>query len=166
MMTAQFGRSRARQAAYRLRARHRDLDLRLSWQLFTNLVDWGNRWRAERETYAAGLILSAAGDLVVERAVGRCLADLFQLDRPLLWGVVSDRLRWQPRFAVRWNGWPEEWFPHPTATYARLGVAHDDAEFRPHFDPILYATDSDFFVSNARLYWRDDGLFDPALHHG
>lgn len=160
--TARFGRSPVRQAAYRLRGQHRDLNLRLSWQLFANLVDWGNRWPAERETFAAGLILSAAGDPVVERAVGRCLFDLYQRGRPVLWGVVSDRVRWYPRFKLGWNGWPPEWFPHPTAAYARLGVARDGAELRPQFDPILYSADPDFFVSNSCLYWRDPGLFDAV----
>src|SRR5439155_10737661 len=74
MFTAQFGRSPVRNAAYRLRARRRDVDLKPSWRLFASLDDWGKRWPAEQDTFAAGLILSAAGDPVVERAVGRCLA--------------------------------------------------------------------------------------------
>ena len=75
-------------------------------------------------------------------------------------------MRWHPRFVVGWNGWPVEWFPRPTATYARLGVAHDSEEFCPQFDPILYSADSDFFVSNSRLYWRDEGPFDPVTCDG
>src|SRR5258708_6180417 len=62
--TARFGRSPVRAAAYRFRARHRDLDLQLSWRLFASLRDWGKRWPAEQEVFAAGLILSAAGDPV------------------------------------------------------------------------------------------------------
>lgn len=166
MMTARFGRSRVRDAAYGLRDRRRELDLRLSWRLFASLLDWAERWPAEQDNYAAGLILSAAGDPVVERAVGRCLADLYRRGKPLLWGVVSDRVRWRPRFKLGWNGWPPEWYPHPTATYARLGVAHDSAEFCPQFDPILYSADSDFFVSDARLYWRDEGLFTLVTRRG
>ena len=72
------------------------------------LSDWGKRWPAEQDAFAAGLILSAAGDPVVERAVGRCLADLARLGRPLLWGVVGQRVRWQSRFALTPNGWPPE----------------------------------------------------------
>ena len=34
MMTARFGRSPVREAAYRFRAQHRDLDLKPSWRLF------------------------------------------------------------------------------------------------------------------------------------
>jgi hypothetical protein len=62
MMTARFGRSPVRNAAYRLRERRPDLDLKLSWRLFASLEDWGERWPAEQDTFAAGLILSAAGD--------------------------------------------------------------------------------------------------------
>ena len=47
-----------------------DLDLKLSWRLFASLQDWGKRWPAEQDAFAAGLILSAADDPVVERAVG------------------------------------------------------------------------------------------------
>jgi len=57
MMTARFGRSPVRDAAYRLRAWRRDLDLRLSWLLFASLRDWGTRWVAEQDAFAAGLIL-------------------------------------------------------------------------------------------------------------
>ena len=98
MTTARFGRSPVREAAYRLRERRPDLDLKLSWRLFASLEDWGKRWPAEQDAFAAGLILSAAGDPVVERAVGRCLADLARLGRPLLWGVIGQRVRWHPRF--------------------------------------------------------------------
>ena len=101
MMTAQFGRSPVRGAAYRLRDRRPDLDIRLLWRLFSSLADWGERWPAEQSTFAAGLILSAAGGPAVERAVGRCLFDLARLGRPLLWGVVSHGIRWQPRFMLR-----------------------------------------------------------------
>jgi hypothetical protein len=166
MMTARFGRSRVRDAAYRLRDRRRELDLRPSWRLFASLVDWAERWPAEQVNYAAGLILSAAGDPVVERAVGRCLADLYQLGRPLLWGVVSDRVRWHPRFKLGWNGWPVERFPYPIDTYARLCVAHDSAEFCPQFDPILYTADPDFFVRDGRLYWRDPCNFFVVTRRG
>jgi hypothetical protein len=160
LMTAGFGRSPVREAAYRLRAGHRDLDLKLSWQLFDSLEAWGKGWLAEHGTFAAGLILSAAGDPIVERAVGRCLADLARLGRPLLWGVVSDRIRWHPRFAMRPNGWgPEEWLPDP-ARYARLCVAPESAEFRPEFDPILYAADPDYFIFDSRLRWSEARHFD------
>jgi len=108
MMTARFGRSPVREAAYRFHTRYRDLDLKLSWRLFTGLDDWGKRWAAEQHTFVAGLILSAAGDPVAERAVARCLADLAALGRPLLWGAVSHRLRWHPRFMLSPNGWPPE----------------------------------------------------------
>jgi hypothetical protein len=84
MTTAQFGRSAVRNAAYRLRARRPDLHLELSWRLFASLEDWGKRWVAEQDVFAAGLILSAARDPAVDRAVGRCLADLARLGRPLL----------------------------------------------------------------------------------
>jgi hypothetical protein len=57
LTTAHFGRSLARQAAYRLRNRRPDLDFTLSWQLFASLVDWANRWPAEQHAFAAGLIL-------------------------------------------------------------------------------------------------------------
>jgi hypothetical protein len=160
LMTGRFGRSPAREAAYRLRARRRrDLDLKLSWRLFTNLEDWGKRWPTEQDAFAAGLILSAAGDPVVERAVGRCLADLCQFGRPLLWGVVSDRIRWQPRFTMRPNGWPHERVLPPPAAYARLGAADDADEFRPWFDPILYTADPDFSVSDSRLHWWEPRHF-------
>ena len=102
--TARFGRSPVRDEAYRLRTRRRDLDLKLSWRAFTSLADWGKRWPAEQHTFAAGLILSAANDHVVERAVGRCFADLAKLGRPLLWGVVGGRVRWRPRFILTPNG--------------------------------------------------------------
>jgi hypothetical protein len=164
--TARFGRSHVRDAAYRFLARRPDLDLKLSWRLFANLVDWAQRWPAEQAGFAAGLIFSAAGDPVVERAVGRCFADLSSLGRPLLWGVVSDRVRWHPRFKLGWNGWPVEHFPYPTDTYARLGVGQDSAEFCPQFDPILYTADPDFHVSDARLYWRDPLNFFVVTRHG
>ena len=41
LTTARFGRSPVRDAAYRLRARRRDLDLKLSWRLYASLDDWG-----------------------------------------------------------------------------------------------------------------------------
>jgi hypothetical protein len=155
MMTARFGRSPVREAAYRLCARRPDLDLKPSWRMFASLDDWGNRWTAEKHIFAAGLILSAAGDPVLERAVGRCLADLAQLGRPLLWGVGSDRLRWHPRFIVSPNGWaPEEVLRHP-ASYARLRPARQIAEFCPKFDPILFSADIDFVIIGSRLRWRE-----------
>jgi hypothetical protein len=159
MMTARFGRSPVREVAYRIRARCRDLDLKLSWQVFTSLENWGKRWAAEQDTFAAGLILSAGGDPVVERAVGRCMADLARLGRPLLWGVTSGRLRWYPRFTMSANGWPpEELLPHP-AGYARLRVAHDGTDFHPRFDPILFAPGPDFFISRShRLRWLEARL--------
>jgi hypothetical protein len=58
MMTARFGRSPVRDAAYRLRERCSDLDLKLSWRLFASLEDWGKRWPAEQNTFAAGLVRS------------------------------------------------------------------------------------------------------------
>lgn len=153
MMTARFGRSPVRAAAYRLRDRCPYLDLKQSWRLFASLEDWGKRWSAEQHTLAAGLILSAADNPAVERAVGRCLADLARLGRPLLWGVVGRRLRWQPRFMLTPNGWPPELIlPHP-AEYARLGVADDTPEFCPRFDPILYSTDLDFRIDDSGLWW-------------
>jgi len=166
VMTAGFGRSPVRQAGYRLRAKRRDLNLKLSWKLFGSLSDWGERWAAEQETFAAGLILSAAGNPVVERAVGRCLADLARLGKPLLWGVTSDRIRWHPRFVMRPNGWPpEEVLPYP-ASYARLSAAQDIAEFHPQFDPILFAADPDFFIFNGRLRWWDERHFGPVARDG
>lgn len=163
-MTARFGRSPVREAAYGLRARRRDLDLKLSWRVFTSLVDWGKRWTAEQDTFAAGLILSAAGDPVVERAVGRCMADLARLGRPLLWGVVGQPVRWQPRFTLTPNGWPpEQILPHPAA-YARLVVAHDAAEFCPAFDPILFSADRDFYILGSGLRWWDVRHW-PDLRH-
>jgi hypothetical protein len=153
MMTSSFGRSPARDAAYCFRAQHRDLDLKLSWSLFASLEDWGKRWAVEHDAFAAGLILSAADDPVVERAVGRCLADPARLNRPLLWAAVGRRVRWRPRFALTPNGWPPELIlPHP-ATYAWLGVAHDVAEFRPRFDPILFTAEPDYFIFESRLSW-------------
>jgi hypothetical protein len=67
MTTARFGRSPVRDAAYRLRERRPDLQLKLSWRLLASLEDWGKRWPAEQGTFAAGLILSAADDPTVER---------------------------------------------------------------------------------------------------
>ena len=155
MMTARFGRSPVRDAAYRLRAQRRDLDLKLSWQLFAGLEDWCERWPTEQNNFAAGLILSTAGDPVVERAVGRCIYDLAAFGRPLLWGLVSHRIRWHPRFALIRNGWPPELIlPHP-ATHARLRLAQDAVEFRPLFDTILFAAEPDYFIFDSRLNWRD-----------
>jgi len=57
MMSARFGRSPVREAANRLHAQHRHLDLKLSWRLFAGLADWGERWPAEQDNFAAGLIL-------------------------------------------------------------------------------------------------------------
>src|SRR6202021_2862527 len=114
MSTAQFGRSPVRQAAYRLRERRPDLDLKLSWRLFASLEDWSERWPAEQDTFAAGLILSAAPGPRGARGGGRCLADLARLGRPLLWGAIGPPLRWRPRFALTPNGWaPEEILPNP-----------------------------------------------------
>jgi hypothetical protein len=151
--TARFGRSPVRNAAYRFRDRHPQLDLKLSWRLFANLADWGQRWPAEQHTFAGGLILSAAGDPTVERAVGRCLFDLARLGRPLLWGIVGHRVRWQSRFALTPNGWPPELIlPYP-ATYARLAAAHDTPDFCPRFDLILYSAEPDYSVSGPGLDW-------------
>jgi hypothetical protein len=164
MMTAQFRRPRVRDAADRLRERRPDLDLKLSWRLFASLGDWGKRWPAEQDAFAAGLILSAAGD----RAVGRCLADLARLGRPVLWGVVGPRVRWQPRFALTPNGWPpEEILPSPFE-YARLRVAYDTAEFRPRFDPILYSAEPDFSLSvcGSHLCWWEARHFHWAIRDG
>ena len=166
MMTARFGRSPVREAAYRFRAQHRDLDLKPSWRLFANLDDWGRRWPTEQSAFAAGLIFSAAGDPVVERAVGRCLADLARLGRPLLWATVGQRVRWRPRFALTPNGWPPELIlPHP-ATYARLGVARDAAEFRPRFDPILFTAEPDYFIFESRLSWFEARHFHWGASYG
>lgn len=164
--TARFGRSPVRDAAYRLRTRC-DLDLKPSWRLFTSLDNWGKHWPTEQNAFAAGLILSAAGDPVIERAVGRCLYDLAGLGRPLLWGVISyGRLRWHPRFMVKPNGWtPEVVLPYPDA-YARLCAAHDVAEFRPQFDPVLFSADPDFFVCGPRLRWIEERHFNWAASNG
>jgi hypothetical protein len=166
LTTARFGRSPVREAAYRFRARHRDLDLKLSWRLFASLEDWGGHWAAEQSAFAAGLIFSAAGDPVVECAVGRCLADLARLGRPLLWATVGQRVRWRPRFALTPNGWPPELIlPHP-ATYARLGVARDAAEFRPRFDPILFTAEPDYFIFESRLSWFEARHFNWGASYG
>jgi hypothetical protein len=158
--------ARVRDAAYRLHKRRPDLDLKPSWRLFVSLEDWGKRWVVERDAFAAGLILSAAGDLAVDRAVGRCLADLARLGRPLLWGVVGQRVRWQSRFALTPNGWaPEEILPGPFE-YARLGVADDSPEFCPRFDPILYSAEPDFSVSGSRLCWWEPRHFHWATRDG
>jgi hypothetical protein len=166
MTTARFGRSPVRNVAHRLRARRPDLHLELSWRLFASLGDWGKRWAVEQEAFAAGLILSAAGDPVVERAVGRCLADLARLRRPVLWGVVGQRIRWQPRFALTPNGWaPEEILPDPFE-YARLGLTSDTPEFRPRFDPILYSGEPDFSVSDSYLSWWEARHFHWVTRDG
>jgi hypothetical protein len=166
MTTAQFGRSPVRDAAYRLRDRRPDLHLNLSWRLFASLEDWGTRWPAEQGTFAAGLILSAADNPAVERAVGRCLADLARLDRPLLWGVIGQRVRWHQRFMLTPNGWPpERVLPHP-GEYARLGVAHDMSEFCPRFDPVLYSAEPDFSISNSRLQWWEARHFPWTARDG
>ena len=168
MTTARFGRSPVRSAAYRLRERRPDLDLKLSWRLFASLSDWGKRWVAEQDAFAAGLILSAAGDPVVERAVGRCLADLAKLGRPLLWGVVGGRVRWRPRFILTPNGWPpEQILPNPF-DYARLEVAHDTPEFCPRFDPIMYPAEPDFSVSvsGSHLCWWEARHFHWVTRDG
>jgi hypothetical protein len=166
MTTARFGRSPVRNVAYRLRARRVDLDLKLSWRLFASLGDWGKRWVAEQDAFAAGLILSAAGDPIVERAVGRCIADLARLGRPLLWGVVSPRVRWQPRFALTPNGWPPESMLPSPFEYARLKVAYDTPEFRPRFDPILYSAEPDFRVSDSGLSWWEARHFRLVTRDG
>ncbi|HMD49424.1 MAG TPA: hypothetical protein VKG79_10015 [Bryobacteraceae bacterium] len=166
MTTAQFGRSPVRQTAYRLCERRPDLDLKLSWRLFASLADWGKRWPAEQAAFAAGLILSAANDPAVDRAVGRCLADLARLGRPVLWGVVGPPVRWRSRFALTPNGWaPEEILPDPFE-YARLRVAYDTAEFRPRFDPILYAAEPDFSVSGSYLCWWEGRHFHWVMRDG
>ncbi len=153
MMTGRFGRSPVREAAYRLRERRPGLELKLSWRLFGSLKDWAERWPAEQTTFAAGLILSAARDPVVDRAVGRCLADLAMLGRPLLWGAVDQRIRWQPRFALTPNGWPPELMQPYPGEYARLRVAHDAPEFCPLFAPILYSPEPDFRIDDSGLWW-------------
>jgi hypothetical protein len=129
-------------------------------------VDWGKRWPAEKDTFAAGLILSAAGDPATERAVGRCLADLARLGRPLLWGAIGQRVRWQPRFMLVPNGWPPELIlPHP-ADYARLRVADDRPEFCPQFDPILYSAEPDYSVSDSGLQWWEARHFHWVARDG
>jgi len=158
MMTARFGRSPVRDAAYRLRDQRPDLDLRMSWRLFADLVDWGRRWPAEQSTFEAGLILSAANDPVIERAVGRCLADLARLGLPLLWGAIGQRRRWQPRFIVVPNGWPPELvLPYP-AEYARLRPAVAAPEFCPQLDPILYSPEPDFRIGDSGLCWWERAI--------
>jgi hypothetical protein len=133
---------------------------------FSPALDWGKRWPAEQDAFAAGLILSAAGDPVVERAVGRCLADLGRLGRPLLWGAIGQRVRWQPRFALTPNGWPPELIlPYP-AEYARLRVAYDTSEFCPRFDPILFSAEPDFSVSDSRVWWFEARHFQWAMSDG
>jgi hypothetical protein len=161
MTTARFGRSPVRDAAYRLRAQRPDLDFKLSWRLFASLQDWGTRWVAEQNSFAAGLILSAVLDPVVERAVGRCLADLAGLGRPLFWGVIGPPVRWRPRFMLSPNGWPPKQIsPSPDPSeYARLRSAVDTSEFRPRFDPILHAAKPDFAVSGSRLSWWESRHF-------
>jgi hypothetical protein len=166
MMTAQCGRSPVRQAAYRLRARRSDLDLNPSWRMFASLADWGNRWTVEQDAFAAGLILSAVDDPVVDRAVGRCLADLARLRRPLLWGTVGQRIRWQPRFKLTPNGWSAEQILRGTFDYARLGAARDTPEFCPQLDPILYSVEPDFSVSGSRLCWPVPFLFHCVTRDG
>jgi hypothetical protein len=166
MTTARFGRSPVRNVAYRLRARHPDLDLKLSWRLFASLEDWGKRWPTEQGTFAAGMILSAAGDPAVERAVGRCLADLARLGRPLLWGVVGQPVRWQSRFALTPNGWPPEQILPSPFTYARLGVAYDTTEICPRFDPILYSAEPDFSASDSYLSWWEARHFHWVTRDG
>jgi hypothetical protein len=110
--------------------------------------------------------LSAAGDPGVDRAVGRCLADLARLGRPLLWGVIGPPVRWRPRFALTPNGWPpEEILPDPFE-YARLKVAHDTPEFCPRFDPILYSAEPDFFISDSRLGWWEPRHFHWVTRDG
>jgi hypothetical protein len=64
------------------------------------------------------------------------------------------------------NGWPpEQVLPHP-ATYARLGVAHDSAEFRPQFDPILFSADPDFFICDSGLCWFEARHFHVVTRRG
>jgi hypothetical protein len=137
----------------------------MSWRLFASLTDWGRRWVAEQGTFAAGLILSAAGDPVVERAVGRCLADLARLGRPLLWGVIGLLVRWRPRFMLIPNGWPPELISPDPFEYARLRVAVDAPEFRPRFDPILFLVEPDFSVSDSRLTWWEPRHFQWVTRH-
>jgi hypothetical protein len=168
LTTARFGRSPVRDAAHRLRAWRRDLDLKLSWRLFASLEDWGKRWPAEQHTFSAALILSAAGDPAVDRAVGRCLADLARLGRPLLWGVIGRPVRWRPRFALTPNGWPPERILPGPFEYARLKAADDTPEFRPRFDPILYSVEPDFrvSVSGSRLCWWEARHFHWVTRDG
>jgi hypothetical protein len=166
MTTARFGRSPVRNAAYRLRERRADIDFKLSWRLFASLQDWGKRWPAEQDTFAAGLILSAARDPAVERAVGRCLADLARLGRPILWGVIGQWVRWRPQFALTPNGWPPEEIGPDPFEYARLRVAVDTPEFRPRFDPILYLAEPDFSVSGSRLSWWEPRHFQWVTRDG
>jgi hypothetical protein len=159
MMTGRFGRSPVWDVAYRLRDRCSELAITLSWQLFTSLKDWGERWPAKQDNFAAGLILTAATNPIVERAVGRCLADLARLGRPVLWGVIGQRVRWQSRFALTPNGWPPELISPDPFEYARLGVAYDTPEFRPRFDPILYSPEPDFRIGDWGLWWWEARFF-------
>jgi hypothetical protein len=143
-----------------------NLDLKLSWRLFASLQDCGRRWPAEQHVFAAALILSAAGDPVVERAVGRCLADLARLGRSLLWGSIGPRVRWRPKFALAPNGWPPEEIGPDPFEYARLELAYDTPEFRPQFDPILYSAEPDFSVSGSRLGWWEARHFHWVMRDG
>jgi hypothetical protein len=166
MTTTQFGRSRVRDAAYRLRERRPDLNLILSWRLFASLKAWGERWPTEQQAFAAGMIVSAAGEPATDRAVGRCLFDLACLGRPLLWGIISHRTRWQPRFMLTPNGWPpEQVLPYP-GDYARLAVADDAPEFCPLFAPILYSDEPDFSVFNSSLLWWEPRHFQWVMRDG
>jgi hypothetical protein len=159
VLKGQFGPSSVTLAASALCNRHRDLDLVRSWREYESVPDWGRRWPTDQHKFAAGLVLTPAREPIIERSVGRCLFDLARLGRPLLWGVVSDRIRWHSRFALDWDGWPGNLFPYPTAAYARLIAWEDSAEFCPQFHPILYSADPDFTLSTTtsrpRVVWRD-----------
>jgi hypothetical protein len=95
-----------------------------------------------------------------------CLADLARLGRPLLWGVVGQRVRWQSRFELTPNGWPpEQILPNPFE-YARLWVAVDMPEFCPGLDPILYSAEPDFSVADSRLTWWEARHFHRVMRDG
>jgi hypothetical protein len=45
-------------------------------------------------------------------------------------------------------------------------VAHDVAEFRPRFDPILFSAAPDYRISESRLYWFEAHHFPLVARHG
>jgi hypothetical protein len=109
-----------------------------------------------RTSFATGAPISTSsyhGGCSPAFRIGASAGQPNRLGRPLLWGVIGQRVRWRPRFMLTPNGWPpERVLPHP-AEYARLGVSHDAPEFCPQFDPLLFSAEPDFSVFNSRLQW-------------